>query len=63
VQYPSYFSAVFTRAGLSVAEKKFITYNNVAVTDLTLTNTGDAPLTATLTAASPIATTASADGS
>jgi hypothetical protein len=62
VQYPSYFSGVYTRAGLSVAEKKFITDNNVAVTDLTLTNTGAAPLAATLTAASPIATTPSPDG-
>ena len=62
-QYPSYFSAAFDRTGLSVAEKKFITYNNVAVTDLTLTNTGDTALTTTLTASSPIATMASADGS
>ena len=61
-QYPSYFSATFTRPGLSVAEKKFITYNNVAVTDLTLTNTGDTALSTTLTGSSPIATTASADG-
>jgi hypothetical protein len=61
-QYPSYFSSVFTRPGLSVAEKKFITYNDVAVTDLTLTNTGSSAETDTLTAASPIATTASADG-
>ncbi|MEN3360819.1 MAG: hypothetical protein V7637_4801, partial [Mycobacteriales bacterium] len=59
MQFPSYFSALFTRAGLSVAEKKFITYNNVAVTDLTLTNTGTAATTTTLTASSPIATTAS----
>jgi hypothetical protein len=63
VQYPSYYSAVFTRNGLSVAEKKFITYNNVAVTDLTLTNTGDSASTTTLTASSPIATTPSADAS
>jgi hypothetical protein len=62
VQTPSYYSALFTRAGLSVAEKKFITDNDVAVTDLTLTNTSDAPLSTTLTASSPIATTPSADG-
>jgi hypothetical protein len=61
-QYPSYFSSVYARPGLSVAEKKFITYNDVAVTDLTLTNTGTSPTTVTLTAASPIATTVSADG-
>jgi hypothetical protein len=63
VQYPSYYSAVFAGDGLKVAEKKFITNNNVAVTDLTLTNTGDSAATTTVTAASPIATTASADGS
>jgi hypothetical protein len=62
MQFPSYYSALFTRAGLSVAEKKFITDNDVAVTDLTLTNTGTAATSLTLTAASPIATTASTDG-
>ena len=62
VQYPSYFSGAFTRPGLSVAEKKFITQNDVAVTDLTLTNTGTSAETDTLTAASPIATSPSADG-
>ena len=62
IQYPSYYSAVFTRTGLTVDEKKFITDNDVAVTDLTLTNTSDAPETTTLTASSPIATTPSSDG-
>ncbi len=62
VQYPSYFSGVYTAGALSIAEKKFITYDNVAVTDLTITNTGDAASTTTLTATSPIATTPSADG-
>jgi hypothetical protein len=57
-QFPSYFSAVFTRSGLTVGEKKFITDNDVAVTDLTLTNTGTTAQTVTLTASSPIATTA-----
>jgi hypothetical protein len=61
IQYPSYFSGVFTRDGLAVAEKKFITDNDVAVTDLTLTNTGDSTQTSTVTATSPIATTPSAD--
>jgi hypothetical protein len=61
-QYPSYFSAAFTRPGLSVAERKFITDNDVAVTNLTLTNTGDSDATTTLTASSPIAATPSADG-
>jgi hypothetical protein len=62
VQYPSYFSAAFNSPGLTVGEKKFITDNDVAVTDLTLTNTGTATQSITLTAASPIATTPSADG-
>jgi hypothetical protein len=61
-QYPSYFSSVYARPDLSVAEKKFITYNDVAVTDLTLTNTGSSPATVTLTAHSPIAKTPSPDG-
>ena len=62
MQFPSYFSAAFTRSGLSVAEKKFITDNDVAVTDLTLTNTGTTAQTVTLTASSPIAGTPSSDG-
>jgi hypothetical protein len=62
LQYPSYFGAVYARPGLSVAEKKFITDNNVAVTNLTLTNTDTTAVTTTVTATSPIATTASADG-
>jgi hypothetical protein len=62
VQYPSYYSAVFNGAGLTVAEKKFITDNDVAVTGLTLTNTGSATQSITLTASSPIAVTPSPDG-
>jgi hypothetical protein len=62
VQYPSYFSTAFTGGGLGVAEKKYITDNNVAVTDLTITNTGDTALNPTVTVASPVATTASTDG-
>jgi len=58
-QYPSYAYAVFTRSGLRVVERKFITFNNVAVTVLTLTNTGSSSASVTLTASSPIATTAS----
>jgi hypothetical protein len=63
VQYPSHYAAGFSRSGLSVAEKKFVTFNNVAVTELTLTNTGDSATITTVTANSPIATTPSADGS
>jgi hypothetical protein len=58
-QYPSYYTSVFTASGLSVTEKKFITDNNVAVTSLTITNTGGSSTTRTVTASSPIATTAS----
>lgn len=61
IQYPSYFTSVFTNAsaGLSVAETKFITQNDVAVTNLKLTNTGTSSVTWTLTGASLVATTAS----
>src|SRR3954451_2740422 len=47
VQYPSYFQSAFTGADVSVAEKKFITYDNTAVTQLTVTNTGTAPVAKT----------------
>jgi hypothetical protein len=58
-QYPSHWSSVHesTAAGLRVAQQKFITHNNVAVTNLTITNTGSAPTTRALVATSPIATT------
>jgi hypothetical protein len=59
VQYPSYYTGTYTATGLSVVEKKFITYNNVAVTSLQITNTGTTSTTRTVTASSPIATTAS----
>lgn len=64
-QYPSHWSSVHTStsAGLRVEQKKFITYNNVAVTVLTITNTGTADTTRTITVASPIATIPSQDGS
>lgn len=64
-QYPSYWSSVHTGGGLRVAERKFITHNNVAVTVLDVTNTDAAPTTRTVTAATPAAVTqsTSADGS
>jgi Concanavalin A-like lectin/glucanases superfamily/NedA-like, galactose-binding domain len=62
MNYPSYFTSVYNAAGLSIREKKFITYNNVAVTDLTITNTGGSASTTTLNANSPVATTPSPDG-
>jgi mannosylglycerate hydrolase MGH1-like protein len=54
-QNPSHWSSVHTADGLRVAQTKFITRNNVAVTVLTVTNTGSAPTTRTITAGSPIA--------
>jgi len=61
-QYPSHWSSVHTATGLRVGQRKFITYDNVAVTVLTLTNTDTAPTTRTVTVTSPIATTPSLDG-
>jgi hypothetical protein len=55
-QYPSHWSSVHEAPGLRVAQRKFITHENVAVTVLTLTNTGTEPTTRTLVAGSPIAT-------
>jgi len=59
VQHPSHWSSVHTATGLSIAQKKFITYNNVAVVILTITNTDTAPTTRTVTVSSPVATTPS----
>ncbi|MBN1311952.1 MAG: discoidin domain-containing protein [Anaerolineae bacterium] len=59
VQYPSHASSLFTRSGLSVLQKKFITHNNVAIAVLTITNTGSSSTSVTVTANSPIATSAS----
>jgi hypothetical protein len=63
-QYPSHWSSVHTATGLQVAQRKFITHNNVAVTVLTLTNTGDATGSWTLNATTPTLVTqaVSADG-
>ncbi len=64
IQYPSYYSGAFANAaaGLNVAETKFITDNNVAVTNLTLTNNGATAATYTLTASGTGVTTPSVDG-
>ena len=48
-------------ASLTVAQRKFITYNNVAVTLLTLTNTGTEATSRTVSVGSPVATVASND--
>src|SRR3954447_15703534 len=61
VQYTSYFQSWFTGTGVQVDEKKFITYNDTAVTELTVTNTGTDPVTKTMTVSSPIPLTASGD--
>jgi hypothetical protein len=63
LQYPSYYTGAFTSPGLSIGETKFITYNNVAVTELKVTNTGADPVSKTFSVQSPVAATASADGS
>ncbi len=62
-QYPSHWSSVHAATGLRVAQRKFITNENVAVTVLTLTNTGAEPTTRTLIVSSPIATMPAALGS
>jgi PKD repeat protein len=63
-QYPSHWTSVHAGDGLSVAQRKFITHNNVAVTILDITNTGDEPTTRTLVAETPDEVTqeVSADG-
>ncbi|MFF2446366.1 Ig-like domain-containing protein [Neobacillus sp. NPDC058068] len=61
-QYPSYWSSAHQAAGISVKQKKFITFNNVAVTVLEITNTGDKSVTKTLNVSSPIASTPSKNG-
>lgn len=61
-QYPSHWSSVHQAAGLNVQQKKFITYNNVAVTILEIKNTSDASITKTIHVSSPIVNKASEDG-
>jgi concanavalin A-like lectin/glucanase superfamily protein/F5/8 type C domain-containing protein/FIMAH domain-containing protein len=62
-QYPSHWRSVHVAPGLSVAQAKFITHENVAVTNLTLTNTGAAAAAYPLVASSPVVSTPAADGS
>lgn len=61
-QTPSYWRSVFTStaAHLQVVETKFITQNNVAVTELSITSTDGTARTVTVQATSPFA--AQADG-
>jgi len=60
LQTPSYWSGTYTNSGLGVraSVRKFITHNNVAVTNLSLTNTGTAARTLTVTVDSPFTRTA-----
>jgi PKD repeat protein len=60
-QYPSHWTSVHVDPALTAEQAKFITYNNVAVTLLTLTNTGDEPTTRTVTASAPPADEADGD--
>lgn len=59
---PSHWSSVHNGGGLSVAQHKFITHNNVAVTILEVTNTGDEATTRIVTAATPGVVTQQAEG-
>jgi hypothetical protein len=60
LQTPSYWSGTYGNSGLAIRAnvRKFITHNNVAVTNLSLTNTGTAARTLTLTVDSPFTRTA-----
>jgi hypothetical protein len=55
-QAPSYARSVFTGGSVSITQQKFITNNNVAVTNLSITNNGSSSTTLTLRATSPYAT-------
>ncbi|GAA3791421.1 hypothetical protein GCM10022226_08010 [Sphaerisporangium flaviroseum] len=58
-QAPSHFKSVHTGGGIRIEQTKFITQNNVAVTNLAITNTGTAATTLQLRATSPYATSGS----
>lgn len=53
VQAPSYWKGLYTSGSLRVEALKFITHNNVAVTNLTVTNTGSSQQSLQLRASSP----------
>jgi hypothetical protein len=61
-QYPSHWTSVHNASGLRAEQTKFITHNNVAVTLLTLTNTGDEATSRTVTATAPPTSVRSEDG-
>ncbi|HEX6351566.1 discoidin domain-containing protein [Actinophytocola sp.] len=60
LQTPSYWSGTYNNSGLGVRAnvRKFITNNNVAVTNVSLTNTGTASRTVAMTVDSPFTRTA-----
>jgi hypothetical protein len=58
-QGPSHWRSVHTSGSVRVNQTKFITDNNVLVTNMSITNTGTASTTLQLRATSPYATTAS----
>jgi hypothetical protein len=60
LQTPSYWSGTYNNGGLAVRAnvRKFITHNNVAVTNVSLTNTGTASRTIAVTVDSPFTRTA-----
>ena len=62
-QTPSYWTSTFVNegVGLRLVQTKFITHNNVAVTNLSLSSTDGAAKSVRLTAVSPLAGTADGD--
>ncbi|WP_235994656.1 discoidin domain-containing protein [Nonomuraea montanisoli] len=58
-QAPSHWKSVHTSGSITVNQTKFITENNVAVTNLSITNSGSSSATLQLRATSPYATTGS----
>jgi hypothetical protein len=58
LQTPSYWRGTYTASGVRAGVTKFITDNNVAVTNLSLTNTGTTSRTLALTVDSPFTRTA-----
>jgi len=58
-QAPSYYKSVHTSGSVSITQTKFITNNNVAVTNLAIKNNGTASTTLTVRAVSPYATAGS----
>ncbi|MEU4241485.1 discoidin domain-containing protein [Actinoplanes sp. NPDC026619] len=58
-QAPSHWKSVHTNGSLRINQTKFITQNDVAVDNLTITNTGSSSQTVALRVTSPYATTVS----